>query len=70
MGCIFHTCNIERNRTADFGVDAAEQAWLDGAYQTHVLFGKLRIFLLSDAGNLVQIKDMGVVFIYSMAKKG
>jgi hypothetical protein len=44
MGCIFYTCNIERNRTADFGVDAAEQAWLDGASQTHVLFGKLRIF--------------------------
>jgi hypothetical protein len=39
MGCIFNTCNIERNRTADFGVDAAEQAWLDdGASQTHVLW--------------------------------
>jgi hypothetical protein len=45
LGRIFHTCNIERNRAADFGVDAAEQAWLDdGASQTHVLFGKLRIF--------------------------
>jgi hypothetical protein len=45
MGCIFYTCNIERNQTADFGVDAAEQAWLDdGAAKTHVLFGKLKFF--------------------------
>jgi hypothetical protein len=35
-----------------WGVDSFEQAWLDGgAAQTHVLFGKLRIFsFLSDAG--------------------
>ncbi len=35
-----------------FGVDRFEQAWLDaGAAQTHVLFGKLRIFsFLNDAG--------------------
>jgi len=35
-----------------FGVDRYEQAWLNaGAAQTHVLFGKLRIFsFLSDAG--------------------
>jgi hypothetical protein len=34
-GVFFNTCNIERNRTADFGVDAAEQAWLDdGASKT------------------------------------
>ena len=35
-----------------FGVDSAEQLWLDsGAKQTHVLFGKLRIFsFYSDAG--------------------
>jgi hypothetical protein len=35
-----------------FGVDSYEQAWLNaGAAQTHVLFGKLRIFsFLSDAG--------------------
>jgi len=34
------------------GIDRFEQAWLDaGAAQTHVLFGKLRIFsFLSDAG--------------------
>jgi hypothetical protein len=25
----FYTCNIEENQAADFGVDAAEQAWLD-----------------------------------------
>lgn len=35
-----------------FGVDRFEQVWLDaGAAQTHVLFGKLRIFsFLNDAG--------------------
>lgn len=34
------------------GVDPWEQAWLDrGAYETHILFGKLRVFsFLSDAG--------------------
>ncbi len=34
------------------GVDPFEQAWLDrGAHETHVLFGKLRVFsFLSDAG--------------------
>jgi hypothetical protein len=45
MGCVFYTCNIEEESDSDFGVDAAEQAWLDdGAAKTHVLFGKLRIF--------------------------
>ncbi|OYT17782.1 MAG: hypothetical protein B7C24_00535 [Bacteroidetes bacterium 4572_77] len=35
-----------------FGVDPFEQAWLDkGAHETHILFGKLRVFsFLSDAG--------------------
>lgn len=35
-----------------FGLDAAENKWLmEGAYKTHLLFGKLRIFsFLSDAG--------------------
>ncbi len=34
------------------GVDPFEQAWLDrGAHETHILFGKLRVFsFLSDAG--------------------
>lgn len=34
------------------GLDAAEQRWMDaGAYETHLLFGKLRVFsFLSDAG--------------------
>lgn len=34
------------------GLDPAEQHWLDaGAYETHLLFGKLRVFsFLSDAG--------------------
>jgi hypothetical protein len=34
------------------GLDPAEQRWMDaGAYQTHMLFGKLRVFsYLSDAG--------------------
>jgi hypothetical protein len=57
-----------------FGVDAAEQAWLDaGASQTHVLFGKLRIFsFLSDAGQFGANQGYtGVVFIiYSISKKG
>ncbi|RLD38295.1 MAG: O-antigen ligase domain-containing protein [Bacteroidetes bacterium] len=34
------------------GLDPAEQRWMDaGAYQTHLLFGKLRVFsFMSDAG--------------------
>jgi hypothetical protein len=57
-----------------FGVDYAEQAWLDeGAAQTHVLFGKLRIFsFLSDAGNFGANQGYSAVvaIIYSMTKKG
>ncbi|SDX07925.1 hypothetical protein SAMN05444411_10341 [Lutibacter oricola] len=57
-----------------FGVDAAEQAWLDnGGAVTHVLFGKLRVFsFMSDAGQFGGNQGLaGVVFIiYSMAKKG
>jgi O-Antigen ligase len=56
-----------------FGVDRAEQAWLDeGNYKTHVLFGKLRVFsFLSDAGQFGGTQGYAaVVFtIYSMAKK-
>ncbi len=57
-----------------FGVDYAEQAWLDnGGAETHVLFGKLRVFsFFSDAGQFGGNQAYaGVVFIiYSMAKKG
>ncbi|MFD1293691.1 O-antigen ligase family protein [Lutibacter holmesii] len=57
-----------------FGVDAAEQAWLDGGgAETHVLFGKLRIFsFFSDAGQFGANQGYaGVVFIiFSMTKKG
>ena len=57
-----------------FGVDAAEQAWLDeGAAKTHVLFGKLRIFgFFSDAGNYGANQGYSAVvaIIYSMTKKG
>lgn len=57
-----------------FGVDAAEQAWLDnGGHVTHILFGKLRVFsFFSDAGQFGGNQGYaGVVFIiYSMAKKG
>ncbi|MGK0412986.1 MAG: hypothetical protein ACJA1B_001188 [Polaribacter sp.] len=57
-----------------FGVDAAEQAWLDrGGAVTHVLFGNLRVFsFFSDAGQFGGNQGYaGVVFIiYSMAKKG
>lgn len=57
-----------------FGVDYAEQAWLDnGGAETHVLFGKLRVFsFFSDAGQFGGNQGYaGVVFmIYSMSKKG
>ncbi len=57
-----------------FGVDYAEQAWLDaGQWKTHLLFGKLRVFsFFSDAGQFGGNQGYaGVVFIiYSMAKKG
>lgn len=56
-----------------FGVDYAEQAWLnEGNYKTHILFGKLRVFsFLSDAGQFGGTQGYaGVVFIiYSMAEK-
>ncbi|MBK6964357.1 MAG: hypothetical protein IPH20_10555 [Bacteroidales bacterium] len=55
------------------GVDAWEQAWLDrGAYKTHLLFGKLRVFsFLSDAGQFgANQAYSGVVFIIlSFAQK-
>lgn len=57
-----------------FGVDYAEQAWLNnGGAETHILFGKLRVFsFFSDAGQFGGNQGYaGVVFfIYSMAKKG
>lgn len=57
-----------------FGVDFAEQAWLDrGGAVTHILFGKLRIFsFFSDAGQFGGNQGYaGVVFlIYAAAKKG
>jgi hypothetical protein len=57
-----------------FGVDYAEQAWLsNGGAETHLLFGKLRIFsFFSDAGQFGGNQGYaGVVFIiYSMTKKG
>lgn len=56
------------------GLDSFEQAWLDaGAHETHVLFGKLRIFsFMSDAGQFGANQGFtGVVFlVYSMTKKG
>lgn len=56
------------------GVDAAEQAWLNGgAAQTHILFGKLRIFsFMSDAGQFGANQGFSgvVAIIYSMTKKG
>lgn len=57
-----------------FGVDYAEQAWLNnGGAETHILFGKLRVFsFFSDAGQFGGNQGYaGVVFIiYSMTKKG
>lgn len=56
------------------GVDEAEQAWLNaGAAQTHILFGKLRIFsFMSDAGQFGANQGFSgvVAIIYSMTKKG
>ncbi len=56
------------------GLDYAEKAWLNaGAYQTHVLFGKLRVFsFFSDAGQFGadQAYTGVVAFIYSQTKKG
>ncbi|CAD0007285.1 O-antigen ligase family protein [Flavobacterium salmonis] len=56
------------------GVDFAEKAWLNaGAAQTHILFGKLRVFsFFSDAGQFGGNQGYtGVVaIIYSMTKKG
>jgi len=55
------------------GVDSAEQAWLnDGAAQTHILFGKLRVFsFMSDAGQFGANQGYtAVVFlIYAMSQK-
>jgi len=55
------------------GVDHWEKAWLDaGAYSTHLLFGKLRVFsFLSDAGQFGATQAYsGVVFlILSFAQK-
>ena len=57
-----------------FGLDAAEQAWLNaGAAQTHVLFGKLRVFsFFSDAGQFGANQGFSAVvaIIYAMTKKG
>lgn len=49
-----------------FGVDAWEKAWLDsGAYTTHLIFGKLRVFsFMSDAGQFgANQAYTGVVFL-------
>ena len=56
------------------GPDYAEQAWLNsGGAETHLLFGKLRVFsFFSDAGQFGANQGYaGVVFlIYSMVKRG
>lgn len=57
-----------------FGVDYAEQAWLNaGGAETHILFGKLRVFsFFSDAGQFGANQGFSgvVAIIYSMTKKG
>ncbi len=57
-----------------FGVDHFEQRWLDqGGAETHILFGKLRIFsFFSDAGQFgASQAHTGVVFgILALFKKG
>ena len=56
------------------GVDSAEQAWLNaGGAETHILFGKLRVFsFFSDAGQFGANQGFSgvVAIIYSMTKKG
>jgi len=56
-----------------FGVDYAEQAWLnEGNYKTHILFGKLRVFsFMSDAGQFGGTQGYAAVVatIYSMSQK-
>lgn len=57
-----------------FGVDPFEQRWLNqGGAQTHILFGKLRVFsFYSDAGQFgASQAESGVVFgILALFKKG
>lgn len=57
-----------------FGLDAAEQGWLDdGNAKTHILFGKLRVFsFMSDAGQFGgnQAYSAVVATIFSMALEG
>jgi len=57
-----------------FGVDPFEQRWLnEGGAQTHILFGKLRVFAFySDAGQFgASQAQSGVVFgILALMKKG
>jgi len=59
-----------------FGVDIFEQRWLDGgAYKTHILFGKLRIFsFYSDAGQFGASQShtglvFGIMTFFSKIKK-
>ena len=51
------------------GLDFAEQAWMDrGAYETHLLFGKLRVFsFLSDAGQFGASQAQALVVFGIMA---
>jgi hypothetical protein len=47
-----------------FGVDTAEQEWLnEGSYKTHILFGKLRVFsFIAFAQFGAATRSTGVVF--------
>jgi O-antigen ligase len=55
-----------------FGTDGYEQAWLDeGAYSTHVLMGRLRVFsFLSDAGQFGALMAHAVIISVVLCVSG
>ncbi len=71
-GCFSLLATLKGIMQMKFGVDFAEQEWLnEGNYKTHILFGKLRVFsFLSDAGQFGANQGYtGVVaIIYAMAQ--
>lgn len=71
-GCFSLLATLKGIMQMKFGVDFAEQAWLnEGNYKTHILFGKLRVFsFLSDAGQFGANQGYSglVAIIYAMAQ--
>lgn len=71
-GCFSLLATLKGIMQMKFGVDFAEQEWLnEGNYKTHILFGKLRVFsFLSDAGQFGANQGYSglVAIIYAMAQ--